>query len=517
MNNEKIQTDKLDIILKKKKNLDDTIQDCEIRIDKKLASLVDEGIISKELNPDFFETNFQDLNQSDDHFLSGIDISDDDALDQAVLNSRPFDNKGNQLAFSGDDLLLNKTSKSSSIFDTSTTSAEEDDDEELPTLSKILGRPSSFSDNYAEETQEPIESLAPETLSNTQEKSEEYMQTSTHPDTSVSKKGPSDAFMLNDDSFEPETKEDFQTENKAAANASKSSVSKNKKAGPVKEIKTPVQKPNLIGMIMPLIFFIIGLAFFGVFLTLAAHTFNFVDYSVLFILFTCLIFTIAMPFGASIFFMILLLCIYIVISLISVFYLEVPFELYQIGWIVVIPLLLLSSTLLIKKIREIFEFKRSLERQIAAYDNLEESPGLTIEKAHYKDLKYAMERAAKGETILTLEMISISHLKTLESINGSRLWDEILYKTMKIIKMHCYNTHLIYILDGSIFSIIMENTSVKNQLLINQGITEAFNNLILEYDAIDEHVELIIAPVPYSRDITNPFDYRALGLRHLNS
>ncbi|MBC3797005.1 hypothetical protein [Acetobacterium tundrae] len=514
MDNEKIQPSKLDIILKKKKNLDDTIKECEIRIDKKLASLVEEGIISKEMNPNIFETNFQDLTQSDDHFLSGIDISDDDALDQAVLNSRPFDNKGNQLAFSGDDLLLNKASKSSSIFDANTTAGEEDDDEELPTLSKILGRPSSFSDNYAEETLVPNDLIAPDALSNIQEKPEELIQTSTRPDPSESEKGSSDAFILNEDSLAPETKEDFQTKNKAATKASKSPVSKEKKASPV---KTPIQKPNLIDMLMPLIFFIIGLAFFGVFLTLAAYTFNFVDYSVLFILFTCLIFTIAMPVGASIFFMILLLFSYIVISLISVFYLEVPFELYQIGWIVVIPLLLLSSTFLIKKIRELFEFKKSLERQLAAYDNLEESPGLTIEKAHYKDLKYAMERAAKGETILTLEMISISHLKTLESINGSRLWDEILFKTMKIIKMHCYNTHLIYILDGSIFSIIMENTSVKNQLLINQGITEAFNNLILEYDAIDEHVELIIAPVPYSRDITNPFDYRALGLRHLNS
>ena len=199
------------------------------------------------------------------------------------------------------------------------------------------------------------------------------------------------------------------------------------------------------------------------------------------------------------------------------FYLEVPFELYQIGWIVIIPLLLSSSTLMIKKVRELFEFKKALERQIVAYDNLEESPGLTIEKAHYKDLKYAMERAARGETILTLEMSSISHLETLKSINGSRLWDEILYKTMKIIKQHCYNTHLIYILDGHIFSIIMENTSVKNQLLINQGITEAFHALIAEYDAIDAEVKLNIAPVPYSRDITNPFDYRTLGLRHLNS
>ena len=182
-----------------------------------------------------------------------------------------------------------------------------------------------------------------------------------------------------------------------------------------------------------------------------------------------------------------------------------------------IPMLLWSSALLVRKIRELFHFKKNLEQQIASYNNLEESPGLTIEKAYYKDLKYAMDRASRGETILTLEMITIRHLEELKTMDGSRLWDEILYKTLKIIKHHCYSTHLIYILDGCVFSILMENTSVKNQLLINQEITDAFNALISEYQAIEPDVKLNIAAIPYTRDITNPFDYRALVLRHLKN
>jgi len=550
MANEKLQPTKLDIILKKKQSLDESIKACEIRIDEKLASLVEDGIISREMNPDLFNTDVHDLNQPEDHFLSGIDISDDDALDQAVRNSRPFDNKGNQLAFAGDDLLIDKTSKIMPAFDTETIMSADDDDEELPTLSKILGRPISPGDDFQNDAVFiQTESLESETPSDFPAASEEFILVSDQPstdaftlapdvtDTSETAPPSSDEFFLaadktkiseqtaapteptliGKDSIEPEVKKSSHFEEAMMPEKRKSAASKKKKTVPAKENKAAVPKPNIKAMILPSIFFIAGLALFGVFLTLSAQTFNFVDYSVLFILFTCLIFTIALPFSASIFFMILLLCSYIALSLISVFYLEVPFELYQVGWIVIIPLLLSSSTLLIKKVRELFEFKKALERQIAAYDNLEESPGLTIEKAHYKDLKYAMERAARGETILTLEMISISHLETLKSINGSRLWDEILYKTMKIIKQHCYNTHLIYILDGHIFSIIMENTSVKNQLLINQGITEAFNTLIAEYDAIDEEVKLNIAPVPYSRDITNPFDYRTLGLRHLNN
>ena len=558
MDNEKVQPTKLDIILKKKQSLDESIKACEIRIDEKLASLVEEGIISREMNPDLFNPDVHDLNQPEDHFLSGIDISDDDALDQAVRNSRPFDNKGNQLAFAGDDLLIDKTSKSMSGFDTETITPEEDDDEELPTLSKILGRPTSPGDDFQNDAAFiQTESPESETASDFPAAAEEFILVSDQPDVSDMTQPSTDAFtlapdvtgpsetappsaaefilaadqtktaeqtaaptepiLIGKDSIAPEAEQPSRFEATMLPEKRKSAAAKKKKAVPDKKNKAAVPKPNLTAMILPAIFFIAGLALFGVFLTLAAQTFNFVDYSVLFILFTCLIFTIALPFSASIFFMILLLCSYIALSFISVFYLEVPFELYQIGWIVIIPLLLSSSTLMIKKVRELFEFKKALERQIVAYDNLEESPGLTIEKAHYKDLKYAMERAARGETILTLEMISISHLETLKSINGSRLWDEILYKTMKIIKQHCYNTHLIYILDGHIFSIIMENTSVKNQLLINQGITEAFHALIAEYDAIDAEVKLNIAPVPYSRDITNPFDYRTLGLRHLNS
>jgi PleD family two-component response regulator len=238
---------------------------------------------------------------------------------------------------------------------------------------------------------------------------------------------------------------------------------------------------------------------------------------VVFILFTCLIFTIAMPYGASMFFMALLLCSYIALSFISIFYLGVQFELYQIGWMIVIPLVLSSSALLLKKVRELFNFKKVLENQIASYDKMEDATGLTIEKAYYNDLKYAMDRASKGETTLTLEMITICHLDTLKSMNGNRLWDEILYKTLKIIKQHCYSTHLIYILDGSVFSILMENTSVKNQLLINQEITDAFAELIKEYDSIDADVTLDIAALPYTRNIANPLDYRALVKRHLNN
>lgn len=582
MDNEKIQPTKLDIILKKKQYLDESIKACEIRIDEKLASLVEEGIISREMNPDLFDTNFQNLEQpADDHFLSGIDISDDDALDQAVRNSRPFDNRGNQLAFSGDELLIEKAPRSQAVFDTP--AFVEDEDEELPTLSKILGRTASLDEELLKappigptELKAELPTLQPEpselfvsgfdqaeVFENPPPAAGEFVlapdQTGIFekappaadefvlaPDqTGISEKAPpaADEFVLATDQTdlpEPgiaapealsgggEALEPPLTEPTAAvqesATKSKRATRKQSKAVPpkkqpvrAKKEKSAIPKPNITAMILPSLFFIAGLALFGIFLTLAAQTFNFVDYSVLFILFTCLIFTIALPFSASIFFMILLLLSYIALSLISVFYLGVPFELYQIGWMVIIPLLLSSSTILIKKVRELFEFKKSLERHIAAYDNLEESPGLTIEKAHYKDLKYAMERAAKGETILTLEMIAISHLDTLNSINGSRLWDEILYKTMKIIKQHCYNTHLIYILDGHIFSIIMENTSVKNQLLINQGITEAFNALISEYDVIDEAVKLNIAPVPYSRDIASPFDYRTLGLRHLNN
>lgn len=548
MHDQKIRPSKLDIILEKKQNLDATIQACEIRIDEKLASLIEDGIISKEINPDLFETHFQDLNQSGDHFLSGVDISDDDALDQAVLHSRPLENKGNQLAFDGD-TLLDKTSKINNLSDLNTLTAEEDDDEELPTLSKILGRTTSFTDDQDEEeppelnaswktgiSEEPPElneSQKPEISEAVQTTYHEFFRDSEMPDAIETPASPLNQEKSNETAVKPGLTTSIKLEDIKTSAPDESGMpngdtnlplteipaKKNKKhdkKNKQQEKTLSVQKPSLVNMILPLVFFIFGLGAFGAFLILSAQAFNFVDYTVLFIFFTCLIFTIAIPYSASIFFMILLLCSYVALSLISIFYLEIPFELYQTGWIIVIPLLLWSSALLIKKVRELFAFKKALERQIASYDALEESPGLTIEKAYYKDLKYAMERAAKGETTLSLEMISISHLETLKSINGSRLWDEILYKTLKIIKMNCYNHHLIYILEGSIFSILMENTSTKDQLLINQRINEAFSALISQYDAIDAQVELKIATVPYSRNLTNPFDYRALGLRHLS-
>lgn len=525
MNNEKIQPSKLDIILEKKQGLDATIQEFETRINEKLASLAENEMISSKINPDPFETSIHDTGLSNDHFLSGVDISDDDALDQAVLNSRPFQGGDNQLAFNKDALINEKINADDKTYPDDALLTAEIEDEELPTISKILGRTPSLP-NKIEDL--PVEN--PEALISTPA---HYSQL--NPKDITPNKPPNLSELLA--TVSTPTEDNIQKsillkpqalpepEKTIEAKAQDTTHQKVNNSKPPKEIHPQSKKPqapspeklNLVDMVLPLIFFIAGLIAIGVFLILFAQNFTFVDYSVLFILFTCLIFTIAMPFSASIFFMVLLLCSYVAFSLISLFYLEVPFELYQVGWVIVIPLLLWSSALLIKKVRALFATKRALEGQIASYDVLEESPGLTLEKAYYKDLKYAMDRAIKGETILTLEMMSISHLETLKSITGSRLWDEILYKTLNIIKKHCFSSHLIYILEGNVFSIIMENTSMKNQLMINQGINEAFNAMISEYDAIDVHVELNVIALPYSREITNPFDYRALGLRHLKN
>ncbi|MBK5244490.1 MAG: GGDEF domain-containing protein [Eubacteriaceae bacterium] len=519
MNNEKIQHSKLDIILEKKQGLDAIIQDYETRIDEKLASLAEDEIISKEINPELFETSIQDTSRPDEHFLSGVDISDDDALDQAVLNSRILPSGGNQLAFNRDELIDEKIKVDNNTKDKPHL-FEEDEDEELPTLSKILGRDPAIP-NKIEVL--PIET--PEVLT-----SIPISISPLDPSNLPSNKPPDLSDLLADVSTS--TEDHFQKDLPLEPKPEKINKTKTEtlplqkgdqplypKEIPSKPIKpqTPAAKVNLVNMVLPLVFFIAGLLAFGVFLILFSQDFSFVDYSVLFILFTCLIFTIAMPYGASIFFMALLFCSYIALTLISIFYLEVPFELYQIGWVIVIPLILWSSALLIKKVRELFKTKKLLEGQIASYDQLDEGSGLTIEKAYYKDLKYAMDRATKGETILVLEMMSISHLETLKSITGPRLWDEILYKTLNIIKQNCFSTHLIYVLEGNVFSIIMENTSMKNQFMINHGINEAFNAMILEYNAIDVHVELHIIAVPYSREITNPFEYRALGLRQLKN
>ncbi|HEY5555508.1 hypothetical protein [Acetobacterium sp.] len=519
MTTEKKQLTKLDIILEKKQALDATILGYEARIDEKLATLAENEMKSQKISPELFETSIPDTSLPDDHFLSGVDINDDDALDQAILNSRPAPGGSNQLAFDRDDFIDEKINVDNSTPEDSQPN-EEDENEELPTLSKVLGRATSIQHNDEKCPAEKPEALkcAPISIS------------PLHPDNLTSSDPPALSDFLagvstsTEDQFQKDIPFEPKTEKINEANADtpphhKVNPPLYSKETHLQSVKSlaPTTKLNLVDIILPFIIFIAGLIAFGVFLILFSRNFSFVDYSVLFILFTCLIFTIAMPYSASIFFMALLFCSYITLTLISIFYLEVPFELYQVGWVIVIPLILWSSALLIRKIRELFKTKKSLEGQLASYDELDEGQGLTIEKAYYKDLKYAMDRAIKGETILVLEMMSISHLNTLKSITGPRLWDEILYKTLKIIKQHCFSTHLIYVLEGNVFSIIMENTSMKNQLLINQGINEAFNAMILGYNAVDVQVELNIVAVPYSREITNPLEYRALGLRQLKN
>lgn len=533
MNNDKIQPNKLDIILEKKQLLDATIQECEIRIDAKLASLTDDGFISREVSSDVFEASIQNPYHPGEHFLSGVDISDDDALDQAVLNSRPFETRTNRLAFDGDH-LTNPSPPPKPMGGFSTPIGEIEDDDELPTLSKILGRTTPYAFESERTTAIPKASVEPTTTELPQPNTVDAILNARFSETEHASPPAGSVLdaQIPTQTPEPEFTQLIAPEQPVLATetpahkkppplpkkteTTQAKTSKEKKIKSEKKAnQSTLKKPSLTDMVPPLVFFFMGLMVFGTFLIFTASEFTFIDYCVVFILFTCLIFTIAMPYGASIFFMILLLCSYVVLSLISVFYLEIPFEFYQVGWLLVIPMVLLSSALLIRKIRELFRFKKNLEQQLASYDNLEESPGLTIEKAYYKDLKYAMERASRGETILTLEMITIRHLDELKTMNGPRLWDEILYKTLKIIKTHCYSTHLIYILDGSVFSILMENTSVKNQLLINQEITDAFNTLILDYESIEPEVTLNIASIPYTRDIANPFDYRAQVLRHL--
>jgi len=519
MNNEKIQTSKLDIILEKKQGLDATIQDYETRIDEKLAALTENEMLCQEIDPEIFETSIHDPNLPDDHFLSGIDISDDDALDQAILNSRPAPIGVNQLAFNRDELIdpnITPDPKNSE----KTLFTEEDEHEELPTLSKILSRASYIPDTIEKSPEKKHDTLksTPISISPLGQNNQPSNKPSELSDLMAGFSTNSAEELKKDIPLEPNPEKTNAVQDEYPIHPKANQQLHSAIISP-QSIKptTPTTKLNLVDMVLPFIFFIGGLLAFGVFLILFSQNFSFVDYSVLFILFTCLIFTIAMPYGASIFFMALLFCSYVALTLISIFYLEVPFELYQIGWIIVIPLILWSSALLIRKVRELFTTKKSLEGQIASYDELDEGPGLTIEKAYYKDLKYAMDRAIKGETILVLEMMYIPHLETLKSITGPRLWDEILYKTLNIVKKNCFSTHLIYVLEGNIFSIIMENTSMKNQFMINQGINEAFNAMILEYNAIDVHVELNIISVPYSREITNPFEYRALGLRQLKN
>lgn len=485
-NDETIQSEKLAHILERKENLKTKIETSEKRIDEKIACLMAEGFISdntsSEADKETMTASLVNTPQND--IFSEIDLSDDDALDQAVRTSKP----ASRLAFNNEDPF--------DPFETPITFDPEND--EVPTLSKILGRSSEFDKKtddldfdqmllQAEPTSEDAAPTLPEVKQ-------------TRPDLSE----PSQPV--------PETIPAEKNTPKLKKDSKKSSP---EKAGP-KRLYQAKPRPTSKDMILPSLLFILGLIACGVFLVGFSANFNFVDYSVLFILLTCMIFTIALPYGVSLFFMVFITVGYGLLIIVSSLYFKLPFSGYQFAWLIIIPLLLFGNILLIKRIRELFHFKKDLEAQISAYDVMDQSLGLTTEKTYYKDLKYAMDRASVNEITLAVEMISISHLETLRAMNGPRIWDEILYKTLKIIKKHSYSTHLIYVLEGNVFSIIMENTSMKNQMMINQSIRDDFDALIATFDMIDVPVSLKVAAIPYSREISNPFDYRALGFKYLD-
>lgn len=614
MNNTNTPKDKVDLILEKKYALDKTIHEYEKRIDEKLASLAENELPPPKLNTLAPTPFIQKVSIPDEHYLSGIDISDDEALDQAVLNSKPFSPPGNKLAF--EDGQLAEEAPPSLTFP-EILNPEEDD--EIPTLSKILGRvpdrsvtlttpkgniarentlgfssteasldpqttplgsmsisqeipedasfleinpldlstlekedPSSGEaftqetslDSSDGEAQDPVNLLIDEPLASVKSKGsspleeapipKEFLETPLSEEPVLKKRIPNEKTLMEEpptkkESFsinppneipplkeeKPSEKEDYES---VIYEPLKERIHKTKSQPQKKhEVVSDVHRGGfpLKNLAVPTLLFVLGIIALGGFLIFASPSFTFVDYSVLFILFTCLIFTIALPYSAVIFLMLLLLCSYTALTLISVFYIGVPFELYQLGWIIIIPLVLWSASLLVLKIKTSFSQKNALVNELVSFETLEEASGLTIEKAYYKDLKNAMDRATKGETILVLEMMTIAYSDAIKPIIGPRLWDEILYKTLNIIKKHCFNTHLIYILDGHIFSVIMENTSMKNQLMINQGIIESFNVMIKTYDSIDISIELDIASLPFSREIKNPFDYRSIGTRLL--
>ncbi|WKY48259.1 diguanylate cyclase [Eubacteriaceae bacterium ES3] len=480
-----LQNEKLNNILHKKQDLEATIEDYEKRIDEKISSLVADGFIPEKghVSENIIELEESApvvqpiIEQEQEDVFANIDLTDDAALDQAVLKSKPV----SYLPESSQEPSFNE----SLIFSVS-------DDEDLNP--EILPENEHAEVNFALEEPTTEVTAAP---------AEQASVTLTEAESSNEQSEK----LLEPEQEQTENSEIFETE-------------KPKQNRKVKEKRTdsnPLLQPKIQDILLPAVLFILGIVACSVYFIGFSSNFSFIDYSILFILLTCLIFTIALPYSASIFFMVFITVGYGLFIIFSTLYIKIPLAAYQFGWFLLIPLTLTGSALLVKRIREVFLFKKELENQISSYDSMESSPGLTAEKAYYKDLKQAMERASKNETVLVLELLAIPHLSTLRSINGSRLWDEILFKTLKIIKRHCYSSHLIYILEGNVFSIIMENTSGKNQALINQEIQNEFKQLLVSYDSIDDDsgVELKIISVPYSREISNPFDYRALLFKHL--
>ncbi|URN83827.1 hypothetical protein [Acetobacterium wieringae] len=259
----------------------------------------------------------------------------------------------------------------------STPIGEIEDDDELPTLSKILGRTTPYAFESERTTAIPKASVEPTTTELPQPNTVDAILNARFSETEHASPPAGSVLdaQIPTQTPEPEFTQPIAPEQPVLATetpahkkppplpkkteTTQAKTSKEKKIKPEKKAnQSPLKKPSLTDMVPPLVFFFMGLMVFGTFLIFTASEFTFIDYCVVFILFTCLIFTIAMPYGASIFFMILLLCSYVVLSLISVFYLEIPFEFYQIGWLLVIPMVLLSSALLIRKIRELFRFKK---------------------------------------------------------------------------------------------------------------------------------------------------------------
>ncbi len=485
---ETIQSEKLARILERKENLTRAIKSSEERIDEKIASLMAAGFISNEIDSEpLIQTRTASLiNTKQNDIFSEIDLSDDDALDQAVRSSKP----ASRLAFSNDDPF--------DPFEAPISLADEND--EVPTLSKVLGHSPDFdkaADNLSFD----------EILLQTKPIDITDGLTETKPDLEQIKPDLEQTIEPVLDKVERE---------KTSPKIKKDSKRASQEKAKPKRLYQAKTAPTGKDMILPSFLFILGIIACGVFLVGFSANFNFIDYSVLFILLTCMIFTIALPYGMSLFFMALITVSYGLLIIVSTLSFNLPFSGYQFAWLIIIPLILFGNILLIQRIRELYHFKKDLEAQISAYDVMDQSLGLTTEKTYYKDLKDAMDRASVNETTLAVEMISISHLPTLRAMNGPRIWDEILYKTLKIIKKHSYSTHLIYVLEGNVFSIIMENTSMKNQLMINQSIRNDFEALISDFDVIDVPVSLKVAAIPYSREISNPFDYRALGFKHLD-
>ncbi|WKY45256.1 diguanylate cyclase [Eubacteriaceae bacterium ES2] len=469
------QNEKLNSILQKKQHLEANIEDYEKRIDEKITALVADGIIPEKITEDSEKTQESPppmpiIGQSEaEDIFSTIDLSDDAALDQAVLSSKPI----SYLPAQTSELKADPPTFLLASDDDTMIAADEDQGADMNQV---------IQEQLDPEVIEAAPLIPDETGSN-----------------QTLENQPAEQLSLNDSG----DMTDLHTHKPPKEKKSSSEL---------------VTQPRLQDILFPAFLFMLGIIACSVYFIGFSQNFSFIDYSILFILLTCLIFTIALPYNASIFFMVLITIGYGLFIIFSTLTIKIPLAAYQFGWFLLMPLTLTGAALLVRRIREVYHFKKELETKLSSYDSMESSPGLTAEKAYYKDLKQAMERASKNETVLLLELMAIPHLSTLRSMNGSRLWDEILFKTLKIIKKHCYSSHLIYILEGNVFSIIMENTSTKNQALINQAIQSEFKALIASYDNIDDDsaIELKIIAVPYSREITSPFDYRALLFKHLD-